>query len=172
MLAMLASPLMAQHEGGGEANLVLPDLDSATFLGGIGGRTLLMGGLVVSALGLVFGLMIFMRLRNMPVHTSMREVSELIYETCKTYLLTQGKFLLLLECFIGGHHRLLLRVPAGLRGLQGADHSAVQPGRHLGQLPGGGVRHAREHVRQLAHGLRQPDAASRTPATTFRCRPA
>ena len=60
-----------------------------------------MAGLVVSALGLVFGLVIFMRLKNMPVHASMLEVSELIYETCKTYLLTQGKFLLLLECFIG-----------------------------------------------------------------------
>ena len=70
---------------------------TATFLGGIGGHTLLMGGLVVSALGLIFGLMIFVRLRNMPVHAAMREVSELIYETCKTYLATQGKFLMLLE---------------------------------------------------------------------------
>ena len=59
-----------------------------------------MGGLVVSALGLIFGLIIFVRLRNMPVHDSMREVSELIYETCKTYLATQGKFLMLLEAFI------------------------------------------------------------------------
>ncbi len=100
---MLAAPLMAQaeHHGGGEANLVLPDLNQATFLGGIGGRTLLMAGLLVSALGLVFGLVIFTRLKNMPVHSAMLEVSELIYETCKTYLLTQGKFLLLLECFIG-----------------------------------------------------------------------
>jgi K(+)-stimulated pyrophosphate-energized sodium pump len=56
--------------------------------------------LLVSALGLVFGLVIFVRLRNMPVHTSMREVSELIYETCKTYLATQGKFLMYLELFI------------------------------------------------------------------------
>ncbi len=97
----LAAPLMAQEQGGGEANLVLPDLHAAPpFLGGISGVTLLMGGLVVSALGLVFGLIIFVRLRNMAVHSSMREVSELIYETCKTYLLTQGKFLLLLELFI------------------------------------------------------------------------
>src|SRR5579872_4295972 len=96
------APLMAQGgEHGGEANLVLPDLDSAQFLGGIGGHNLLMGGLVVCVLGLLFGLSIFLRLRNMPVHQSMREVSELIYETCKTYLLTQGKFLILLECFIG-----------------------------------------------------------------------
>src|SRR5580692_7258515 len=99
-LAILAAPLMAQEQAGGEANLKLPDLDQATFLGGIGGRTLLMGGLAISALGLVFGLMIFVRLKNMPVHTSMREVSELIYETCKTYLATQAKFLLVLELFI------------------------------------------------------------------------
>jgi K(+)-stimulated pyrophosphate-energized sodium pump len=99
-LAVLAAPLMAQEQAGGEANLKLPDLDQATFLGGIGGRTLLMGGLVVSALGLVFGLMIFFRLKNMAVHSSMREVSELIYETCKTYLATQGKFLMILELFI------------------------------------------------------------------------
>ena len=102
-LLLLAVPVMAQaeHQGGGEANLVLPDLDMAQFLGGIGGRTLLMAGLVVSFLGFVFGLIIYKRLQNMPVHSSMREVSELIYETCKTYLVTEGKFLLLLECFIG-----------------------------------------------------------------------
>src|SRR5215831_4234971 len=76
----LGAPLMAQpaERHGGEANLVLPDLDSAQFLGGIGGHNLLMGGLVVSALGLLFGLAIFLRLRNMPVHKSMLEVSELI----------------------------------------------------------------------------------------------
>ncbi len=99
-LMAAATPLLAQEQGGGEASLKLPDLGQASFLGGISGSTLLMGGLVVSALGLVFGLMIFIRLRNMPVHDSMREVSELIYETCKTYLATQGKFLVLLELFI------------------------------------------------------------------------
>jgi len=98
---LLAAPLLAQGgENTSEANLKLPDLGSATFLGGIKGSTLLMGGLVVSALGLIFGLIIFNRLKNMAVHSSMREVSELIYETCKTYLATQGKFLMLLECFI------------------------------------------------------------------------
>ena len=101
--ACLTSPLLAQaeHRGGGEANLVLPDLSQAQFLGTINGHTLLMGGLLVSALGFLFGLMIFTRLRNLPVHQAMREVSELIFQTCKTYLATQGKFLLLLECFIG-----------------------------------------------------------------------
>jgi K(+)-stimulated pyrophosphate-energized sodium pump len=100
-LVLLASPLVAQ-EAGGEANLKLPRLDdpAITFLGSMTGSSLLMGGLLVSALGLIFGLMIFMRLKNMPVHDSMREVSELIYETCKTYLATQGKFLCILEGFI------------------------------------------------------------------------
>jgi K(+)-stimulated pyrophosphate-energized sodium pump len=97
-MAVLGAPLWAAE--GGEANLQLPDLNSAKFLGGIGGGTLLTWGLVVCGLGFVFGLVMFTRLRNMPVHASMREVSELIYETCKTYLVTQGKFLLVLEAFI------------------------------------------------------------------------
>ncbi len=88
------------HHAGGEASLVLPDLSGVDFHG-VNGRTLLMSGLVVCALGLLFGLMTFMQLKNLPVHASMLEVSELIYETCKTYLVTQGKFILLLEVFIG-----------------------------------------------------------------------
>ncbi len=98
-LAAGAAPAMAA-EAAGEANLHLPDLRLATFLGGINGHNLLLGGLLICALGMVFGLVIFIRLRNMPVHSAMREVSELIYETCKTYLATQGKFLMLLEAFI------------------------------------------------------------------------
>src|SRR5215831_18544027 len=85
---------------GGEANLVIPDLNSVTFLGMRGG-SLLLGGLVVCVLGMLFGLAIYTRLKNMAVHKSMRSVSELIYETCKTYLVTQGKFILILEFFIG-----------------------------------------------------------------------
>ena len=84
---------------GGEANLKLPDLSSVNFLG-INGHTLLLYGIVICVFGLIFGLTIYMRLKNMEVHSSMREISELIYETCKTYLVTQGKFLLLLEIFI------------------------------------------------------------------------
>ena len=101
MNLILLTMLLQGQERVGEANLVLPDLSQATFLGGINGTTLLMGGLVVSALGLLFGLVIYQRLKNMPVHSSMLEISELIYETCKTYLLTQGKFILILEVFIG-----------------------------------------------------------------------
>jgi K(+)-stimulated pyrophosphate-energized sodium pump len=101
-LAAAALPALAQeaHRPGGEANLVIPDLSSVSFLG-MPGRTLLMAGLVVCALGLLFGLVIYGQLKRMAVHESMREVSELIYETCKTYLITQGKFILILEVFIG-----------------------------------------------------------------------
>ncbi len=90
---------VARH-GGGEASLVLPDLTQATFLG-LDGWTLLALGLVVCALGFVFGLTILAQLKRAPVHGAMREISELIWETCKTYLVTQGKFILILEAFIG-----------------------------------------------------------------------
>ena len=95
-----ATPAAAPHAGGGEASLRMPDVGSIALMG-VNGRTLLLGGLVVCVLGLVFGLVIFRRIKNLPVHASMREISELIYETCKTYLVTQGKFLLILEIFIG-----------------------------------------------------------------------
>jgi K(+)-stimulated pyrophosphate-energized sodium pump len=89
----------AEPGPGGEASLVLPALDSVD-VGGYNGRTMLMIGLGVSLLGMVFGLVILVQLKNLPVHRSMREISELIYETCKTYLIQQGKFLALLEIFI------------------------------------------------------------------------
>ena len=85
---------------GGEATLLLPDLSQVQFLG-MGGRSLLMLGLVVCALGFVFGLVIYRQIKNLPVHGAMAEISALIYETCKTYLITQGKFILLLWVFIG-----------------------------------------------------------------------
>ena len=85
--------------GGGEANLVLPDLSSVNFLG-MNGHALLVYGLIVCVFGLLFGLTIYVQLKNMPVHRTMLEISELIYETCKTYLITQGKFILVLWAFI------------------------------------------------------------------------
>ena len=106
-LAMpFGAPLLAQAStappsgAGGEASLIIPDLSRVTFLG-IDGHSLLMSGLVVCVLGLLFGMVIYRRLKNLPVHTSMREISELIYETCKTYLQNQGKFILVLWVFIG-----------------------------------------------------------------------
>ena len=99
-LLFVFSVTASAQSHGGEANLVLPDLRSVTFLGGMTGHNLLLIGIVVSILGLVFGLAMYMNLQRLPVHRSMREISELIYETCKTYLITQGKFILILEAFI------------------------------------------------------------------------
>jgi len=85
----------------GEAELKLPDLHSVSFFNGaINGHNLLLIGILFCILGLGFGLAIYTHLRNLPVHRSMLEISELIYETCKTYLFTQGKFLAILEGFI------------------------------------------------------------------------
>jgi K(+)-stimulated pyrophosphate-energized sodium pump len=94
-----AASAAAQDNASGEAALRLPDLSQVTFLG-IDGHKLLMIGILFCIFGLAFGLAIYSHLKNLPVHRSMREVSELIYETCKTYLITQGKFLLFLWLFI------------------------------------------------------------------------
>jgi len=98
-ISVAARPAQSAPEVGGEANLKLPDLSQVQFFG-IDGHKLLLFGLIVCVFGLIFGLVIYNKLKNLPVHSSMREISELIYETCKTYLITQGKFLLLLEAFI------------------------------------------------------------------------
>src|SRR5215471_10852258 len=90
----------APPEVHGEMDLQLPNFDSVQFLG-MSGRLLLMGGLVICALGLLFGMIIYDQLKKLPVHKSMKDISELIYETCKTYLWRQGKFILILEVFIG-----------------------------------------------------------------------
>ncbi|MGA8440412.1 MAG: sodium-translocating pyrophosphatase, partial [Candidatus Sulfotelmatobacter sp.] len=104
LLTVAAASALAQPSGestGGEASLKLPDLSSVSFLNGaIDGHRLLMIGILFCIFGLGFGMVIFMRLKNLPVHRAMREISELIYETCKTYLVTQGKFILLLWVFI------------------------------------------------------------------------
>src|SRR5437660_8839356 len=98
-VALLAAASARADEAGGEANLKLPDLSQVSFLG-MDGHTLLLFGILFCLFGLAFGLVIYTRLKNLPVHKSMRDISELIYETCKTYLSTQGKFLLLLWAFI------------------------------------------------------------------------
>src|SRR5215813_2114125 len=106
IVAVNASSALAQQphgEGaphrGGESSLILPDLSKVSFMG-VDGHSLLLIGLLVSFLGMVFGLIIYMQLKKLPVHRSMLEISEMIYETCKTYLITQGKFILILWGFI------------------------------------------------------------------------
>src|ERR1700675_2377164 len=100
LLSAAASFAQTSEEAGGEAALKLPDLSEVQFLGRIDGHKLLLFGILFCIFGLIFGLTIYSRLKNLPVHRSMRDISELIYETCKTYLFTQGKFLLLLWLFI------------------------------------------------------------------------
>ena len=91
----------AGESAGGEAALKLPNLSQVSFFdGAINGHNLLLIGILFCLFGLGFGMAIYMRLKSLPVHRSMREISELIYETCKTYLITQGKFILLLWVFI------------------------------------------------------------------------
>ena len=110
MLALLAVMLIAPvhglaqdtpPSGGGESSLVLPNFNQDVIVAGMTGQTLLTFGLIICVFGLLFGLLTYKQLRDLPVHQSMREVSELIWETCKTYLQGQGKFLLILEVFIG-----------------------------------------------------------------------
>src|SRR5687768_553566 len=117
-LAGSATPAFAQQHGGGEASLVLPDLSSVTFFGGMDGHTLLLTGIVICILGLAFGMAMYMNLKKLPVHRAMREISELIYETCKTYLITQGKFILILEVFIGVIIVLYFGVLSGMEPLR------------------------------------------------------
>jgi len=100
LVVLGAGNALAATERRSEIDLVIPDLASVSFLG-VDGHTLLLFGLGVCVLGLVFGLVIYGQLKNLPVHRSMLEISELIYETCKTYLITQGRFILILWLFIG-----------------------------------------------------------------------
>ena len=98
LLVMLAVGRTARAD---ESSLVLPDLASVQFLGGIDGSKLLTGGLGICLLGMIFGIMIYMQISKLPVHRAMLEISELIYATCKTYLITQIKFIMMLELLIG-----------------------------------------------------------------------
>jgi K(+)-stimulated pyrophosphate-energized sodium pump len=110
VLAALATLLVAPMARASETEIKLPPIEGP-------GRTLLLVGLVVCALGFGFGLVVYSRLRNLPVHNAMREISELIYETCKTYLLQQGKFLAMLWLFIAAiivvYFRFLMKMDVG-----------------------------------------------------------
>ncbi len=99
LLVTTTCALAQPAEAGGEAALKVPDLSTVSFLG-MNGHNLLLIGIAFCVFGLLFGMAIFMRLKNLPVHKAMLDISELIYETCKTYLVTQGKFLMLLWAFI------------------------------------------------------------------------
>ena len=98
LLAGFAFLLMSSTAFAGEADLKIPPLQGS-FLG-MTGHNLLLIGLFICLLGIVFGLVQYAQIRNLPVHKSMLEISELIYETCKTYLMTQIKFIAILWAFI------------------------------------------------------------------------
>jgi K(+)-stimulated pyrophosphate-energized sodium pump len=99
-LAAQPEPATEAHMPGGEVNIQLPDLNTGDFLG-LTGHQILLSGLFVCVLGLLFGFWTYTAVKNLPVHRSMAEISDLIYETCKVYMVQQGKFLLILELFIG-----------------------------------------------------------------------
>jgi K(+)-stimulated pyrophosphate-energized sodium pump len=120
VLGGLGVLLQAQNAFASEADLLLPDLHSKTFLdgivqGGIPGDTLLLWGLAICLFGMIFGAIQYMGIRRLPVHSAMREISELIYETCKTYLVTQGKFILVLWLLIGA---IIVAYFGGLRQME------------------------------------------------------
>ena len=123
VLMLNATAAFAQPEAAGEASLKLPDLSSVSFLG-MDGHKILLIGILFCFFGLLFGLAIYMQLKNLPVHRSMREISELIYETCKTYLITQGKFILILGSFHRGGHHSVLRRAAEVRHCTRDHHSS------------------------------------------------
>src|SRR5690348_4812410 len=99
--ALMLLPAFAQagQSAAGEANLKLPDFTTVNFLG-VSGHSLLLWGILFCFFGLLFGLVMYKRLTNLPVHRAMGDISSLIWETCKTYLVQQGKFLFLLWVFI------------------------------------------------------------------------
>ncbi len=120
LTTLLTAVALASPKGGGEASLVLPDLGTVTFMG-VKGNSLLLVGILVSIAGLVFGLVQSSHLKKLPVHRAMREISELIYETCKTYLKTQAKFIAVLWAFIAliivAYYGFLAHAADGTRGL-------------------------------------------------------
>src|SRR3954452_3775015 len=103
-LAVLSFSSLCASAFGSEADIHIPDLTAVKFagLGGMSGHTLMMLGIVVCAIGALFGIVQYLQTKALPVHDSMAKVSNSIYETCKTYLLTQGKLLAILWILIAG----------------------------------------------------------------------
>ena len=167
----VATPAAFAADGGeaaaGEANLKLPDLSQVQFLG-VNGHKLLMVGILFCIFGLLFGLVIYSSLKNLPVHRAMGEISQLIWETCKTYLITQGKFLLLLWVFIAAIILLYFGVLLKYEAVRVAVILFFSLGGNRRQLRGGVVRVSASTVRQLADGFCQP-ARQALPFSRFPC---
>ncbi|ACG75646.1 Inorganic diphosphatase [Anaeromyxobacter sp. K] len=142
-LSSILTSLSLAASGHGEANLKLPLLNGSERFLGMSGQTLLLAGIVVCVLGLAFGLMIAAQLKALPVHKSMREISELIYETAKTYLVTQGKFIAILWAFIAviivAYFGFLTTGPDGGRGMGAARVALILAMSLIGILGSAGV---------------------------------
>ncbi|MCE5212352.1 MAG: sodium-translocating pyrophosphatase, partial [Deltaproteobacteria bacterium] len=101
LLSTLMFLLMAGAAFAGEADINLPDLAQVTFMGGtLSGMTILNIGLFICLIGMAFGVMQYVQTKNLPAHKAMLDVSQTIWETCKTYLFQQGKFLIALWALI------------------------------------------------------------------------
>jgi K(+)-stimulated pyrophosphate-energized sodium pump len=101
-LAALVPVFVASAAFAGEADLKLPDVNTVDFGGGITGKALMMGGLVISILGALFGFIQYKQTVALPAHRSMLSVSNIIWETCKSYVIQQGKYLSVLWFLIAG----------------------------------------------------------------------
>ena len=98
LFAFLATLLLGVSPAfAGEADLVVPSIKDIS----LDSYNLLLIGMVISVIGLIFGFIEFLRIKKLDVHKAMAEVGNTIFETCKTYLIQQGKFLLVLEVLIG-----------------------------------------------------------------------
>jgi len=123
VLAPIALAAAARTALASELDLQIPPIETTYTIFGssVSGHTLLYAGFAVCVLGLVFGFWQYTRVKSLPVHESMREVSDIIYETCKTYLLQQGRLLVILEVFIGAwivyYFGVLRHMPIGNVGL-------------------------------------------------------
>ena len=84
----------------GEADLIIPDLSGVQFLGQVNGHSILTWGILVCIIGFAFGLLQFLSIQRLAAHRSMLDISALIYETCKTYLIAQGKFIIIIEILV------------------------------------------------------------------------
>ncbi len=171
-LAAFTGPLAAQETAHlpSEFDLKLPPLDSVTMLG-MNGHQLLMGGIVICILGLVFGMVSYGQLKRLPVHSAMREVSELIYETCKTYLFTQMKFIGILWAFIAA---VIAAYFFGIHGKPVSEVLMILAFSLIGIAGSVAVAAFGIRVNTFANSARRSRrcAASRTRSTRSRSRPA
>jgi K(+)-stimulated pyrophosphate-energized sodium pump len=102
ILSLLALSILPFLSKASEADLPIPDLSKSYFNNlGMDGHSLLAWGIFIIVLGMLFGLWQFLKIKKLPSHHSMLDVSHIIYETCKTYLFQQGRFLVILFLIIG-----------------------------------------------------------------------